>query len=321
MAELVTFGIDISHHQGAFDLERAHREGVEFVMLKSTEGADFIDGRFASNLASARRVGLLVGAYHYQRSNASAAAQANLIERVVPSDVPIIIDVESGSGSVALTRDIVARLRTAGYRVPLLYLPNWYWEQIGSPSLTGLPPLWSSRYPDMRSGNIIAEYGRVPSWFWNGYGGLPVHVLQYTSAAQVAGVLNVDANAFRGTRTQLATLLNGQAQVREDDVNQDEKIGDAGPGSLNHTWLNTNQLVNNKNFGLAALNVRIGQALTQLNAVQGALTQNQAALLAAIEADATDQVDVSALAAALTDALGTDVARAVADELQRRLSA
>ena len=210
-----TFGIDISHHQGAFDLARAAREGIAFVFLKATEGGGLVDARFAENLANARRSGLLVAAYHYQRAGVSAAEQVAHIGRVVPKHVPVIPDVESGGGGVALIRDVVARLRAAGYRVPLLYLPRWYWQQLGSPSLAGLPPLWSSRYPDNLPGTIPDEWVDVPAHYWEGYGGLPVAVLQFTSSASVAGREPIDANAFRGTRAQLAALINGSNEEEE----------------------------------------------------------------------------------------------------------
>lgn len=215
---MVLFGVDVSHHQGTNPfLARARDEGIEFVFIKATEGASFVDPRFFTNLRQARTAGQLVAAYHYQRSGTSAQAQANMVHRVVPLDVPVIIDVEDGSGGVSLTRELTDRLRALGYRVPLLYLPRWYWQQLGTPSLAGLPSLWSSRYPDTVIGDLRDEWARVPSHYWTGYGGLDVAVLQFTSSARVAGVAPLDANAFRGTRAQLAALLGYQ---QEEDVRQ-----------------------------------------------------------------------------------------------------
>jgi hypothetical protein len=211
---MVTFGLDISHHQDLrLDLAQCRREGVEFVFIKATEGASFVDSEFAANLAEARAAGLLAGAYHYVRSSASAAAQVANVQRVVPRDVPVIPDVEANSGGVDLVRDNVNRLRAAGYSVPLSYIPRWYWQQLGQPSLAGLPPLWSSRYPDNIVGSIADEWADVPPHYWNGYGGLEVAVLQFTSSARIAGHQPLDANAFRGTRDQLAALLGS----KEDD--------------------------------------------------------------------------------------------------------
>ena len=79
---MVTFGLDISHHQDIrLDLAQCRREGIEFVFLKATEGAGFVDSEFAANLAEARAAGMLVGAYHYVRSNASAAGSSPNGER------------------------------------------------------------------------------------------------------------------------------------------------------------------------------------------------------------------------------------------------
>lgn len=238
------FGLDISHHQDlALDLARAKREGISFVFIKATEGNTFLDSEFAANLAEARRAGLQVAAYHYVRASAGAALQVAWISRHVPKDVPVILDVEANSGAIALTRDLVARLKAAGYRVPLLYLPRWYWQQIGSPSLVGLPPLWSSRYPDNVVGTIADEWADVPAHYWDGYGGLPVAVLQFTSSAAIAGHQPLDANAYRGTPQQLAALLGGTPQ-QEDDMQLTDrvdwaKINELGPDFLGHKILGT----------------------------------------------------------------------------------
>src|SRR3712207_2563902 len=99
----ITFGLDISHHQNlALDLAQCRREGIEFVFLKATEGSSFIDSEFGANLVEARGAGLLVCAYHYLRDTASAQAQVDHITRVVPRDVPVLPDVEAGSGRVGL---------------------------------------------------------------------------------------------------------------------------------------------------------------------------------------------------------------------------
>ena len=218
------FGIDISHHQGSFDVERAAREGIDFFIFKATEGSGFTDSRFAENVAKARKTGKPFAAYHYQRSGISAAAQVAHIKKVVSRDIPVIPDVETNSGGVALTRDIVSRLRSAGYSVPLLYLPRWYWQQLGSPSLVGLPPLWSSRYPDNEVGDIRDEYADVPAHYWDGYGGLRVVVLQFTSSARVAGRSPIDGNAFRGTLAQLRALFHSTGGGGAPSTPQQEDI-------------------------------------------------------------------------------------------------
>lgn len=219
---MVTFGLDISHHQDlGLDLAQCRREGIEFVFIKSSEGASFVDPEFATNLAEAKAAGQLVAAYHYVRSNASVAAQVANVQRTVPAGVPIIPDVEANSGGIAPVREFVDWLRAVGYSVPLLYLPRWYWQQLGRPTLAGLPPLWSSRYPDNIVGSLQDEWADVPATYWIGYGGLEVEVLQFTSSTRIAGHQPLDANAYRGTRDQLAALLGGgrpQSNTGVDDM-------------------------------------------------------------------------------------------------------
>jgi hypothetical protein len=212
-----TFGLDLSHHNGVVDLARAQREGVSYVLLKATEGVGFVDSMFARNLTAARNISMLAVAYHYLRSNASATAQVAQVVKVVPKSVPLIPDVEADSGGIGLVREFVTRARAAGYVVPLLYLPRWYWQQIGSPDLRGLPPLWSSRYPDNIAGTIGDEFEDVPASHWQGYGGLPVALLQFTSSAIGSWRGKLDANVFRGTKAQLIALLTGKRGVDEED--------------------------------------------------------------------------------------------------------
>ncbi|GAA5156844.1 hypothetical protein GCM10023214_15150 [Amycolatopsis dongchuanensis] len=47
----------------------------------------------------------------------------------------------------------------------------------------------------------------MPASYWDGYGGLPVLLLQFTSSASAPSLSPYDANAFRGTPQQLASLF------------------------------------------------------------------------------------------------------------------
>jgi lysozyme len=201
----VLFGVDLSHHKPGFDFGRARREGITFALLKASEGDSMSDATFTPYLTASRKAGLLTAAYHYQRADAAVSAQVRRVTSMVPRDVPVAVDVEANSGSVALTRQLIGALKLAGYRVPWVYLPRWYWQQIGSPSLAGLPPLWSSRYPSMSVASATATYRSVPESYWSGYGGLNVELLQYTSSAAVANYTagSIDVSAFRGSLAQL----------------------------------------------------------------------------------------------------------------------
>lgn len=262
----VVFGLDISHYQDrALDLKRVAREGLRFVFLKAGEGGNYVDPEFASNLAEARAAGLLVGAYWFIRQNASPAQHVAKIRQVVPHDVVLIPDVEVASDKTWPTRShatgCLGAIKAAGYRVPLSYIPLWFWRDYWhSPTLIGWPPLWSSRYPDNVVGTLAAEWDDVPTRFWDGYGGLPVAVLQFTSSARIAGHQPLDANAFRGTLQQLAGLFGDTAPTapkEDDDMQPTDTVRDPGPNRWGHTWLNTNQVVNNGAHGLVAISRKL----------------------------------------------------------------
>ena len=65
-----TFGIDISRWQGDFDLRRAVKEGVRFVILKGGGGDDglYVDGKFEENYRKAKELGLPVGCYWFSKA-------------------------------------------------------------------------------------------------------------------------------------------------------------------------------------------------------------------------------------------------------------
>jgi lysozyme len=228
MADLL-FGVDVSHHKPNFDFAQARREGIDFALLKASEGDSMSDATFAPYLAASRKAGLLTAAYHYQRADAAVSAQVRRIASTVPRDVPVAVDVEDRSGSVTLTRQLITALHLAGYHVPWLYLPRWYWQRLGAPSLAGLPPLWSSRYPSMAVRSPTAHYRSVEADYWSGYGSLDVELLQFTSSAAVANYRSgsIDVSAFRGSRAQLAARFATNAGSRPSAATPDASIPSA----------------------------------------------------------------------------------------------
>ena len=66
-------GIDVSYAQGRVDWEDARRAGIDFAMVKVSQGkllanpavGPFVDPRARENLAGAARAGIPVGVYHY----------------------------------------------------------------------------------------------------------------------------------------------------------------------------------------------------------------------------------------------------------------
>ena len=61
-------GIDLSHYQGEVFWEAiGENTKMTYVYIKATEGGDWIDDKFESNIQLAHRHGLKVGSYHFYR--------------------------------------------------------------------------------------------------------------------------------------------------------------------------------------------------------------------------------------------------------------
>lgn len=215
------FGIDISNWQEGVNYNLLKQNGIDFAIIKSTEGETFRDKMFNAHLNGCKNAGMVVAAYHYVRGG-NAEAQLSNIKSVVPKNIPIILDIEDGAGDMNSIRRLLALLQNDGYKTPLIYIPEWYWNKIGKPSLSGLPANWWSWYPD-NSGHTRTFYegiSMVPPRIWNGFGGLPVQIVQFTSTGRVLNSArqpvgynaNLDLNAYKGSIEDLYNLFSQKSQ-------------------------------------------------------------------------------------------------------------
>lgn len=192
---------DVSNHNGAMVLEA----GTVAVSAKATEGATFTDSFYGHFKAEAARVGAVFFSYHFLHKG-NGAAQAKHCFTVVGAGVPVMVDCEPTTGSNPTVQDVadfVTEYRALGGLVSLVYLPKWFWKNLGSPSLTALATL--------RLGLVSSAYPAAYSDTGEGWApyaaGQPVPaVWQYTDKLSYAGQ-SVDFNAYRGTADQLKALI------------------------------------------------------------------------------------------------------------------
>jgi hypothetical protein len=206
--------LDLSNHKPGVNLDKFKEWGWAGLGLKATEGDYFTDRLFAPYLDYARAIDFPVFAYHWQIRDISVSRQVAHVRRVVPLDCPLALDAEryssngvvyhSGSGRV--TRDLCDGLRQAGYSLKWNYTPYWYWSEQGRPDLSGTPPLWGSSYGANRPGSARANLDTVSPEAFNGYGNVPMTMLQYTSLGQPG---NLDFNLFKGTVADFRSYLYG----------------------------------------------------------------------------------------------------------------
>ncbi|MEJ6013298.1 peptidoglycan DD-metalloendopeptidase family protein [Corynebacterium sp. H127] len=236
------FGVDVSEHQDGMSLKQARDEGMEFAILRLCDGTH-ADTAFRSHLADAESAGLLVSAYWYLRApseGTSIAQQVDVIDVQMGGrrDISVWIDVESVGPEPEYRKLLTGEdvweakreLERRGYHVPGVYSGRWYWEYMpgGEPSMDGLGALWCSNYGGDRDGTPSEIYQADGGDAHNGWkyplGDRRPDILQFSSKADVAGFAEVDVNAFRGSRDQLAALFN--ITESETDMNLFQSIAD-----------------------------------------------------------------------------------------------
>ena len=206
---MTTYGLDESHYQLGLDIGADHlvRQGYRFFIPKASEGASYIDPTFWAKWQQVKAAGALGAAYHFL-TRSPAVQQADNCVKAIHGDrsIRIMIDLEAYGATMADARAFRAEMHRRGYRVTLLYLSHWYWQQIGAPALTGWT-LVSSAYPSSAHAYGSALYPGDNGSGWTPYGGVTPTLSQFASSGEVDGYSgNVDLDAFRGTLAQLRAL-------------------------------------------------------------------------------------------------------------------
>lgn len=176
-------GIDVSYAQGVIDWAAVRGDGVEFAMIKATQGHAlsssaylFTDRRFPDNIRGAAASGIKCGVYHYltARTVSDAHAEAEHFCRTIEPYKPRIelwaaVDVEEDkylprnkTTLTAIVDAFCAYVAAEGYR-PMLYTnPNYLIYRLGDVSKYDLwLALWrdKSRTPIGYDNMAIWQYG------------------------------------------------------------------------------------------------------------------------------------------------------------------
>lgn len=191
-------GIDVSHHQKNIDWQKVKNTGIEFVIIKATEGVDYVDDMFKSHYEGAKSVGLKVGVYHFATPSTveDAKNEANDFLKAIGGlelDIAPVLDFEQSKGvnPYTLTRIALKWLWTVEEALkakPIFYsYPAFIKTKVYADDLKDYP-LWIAHYN--------TEKPNIKPWnefkFW-----------QHTSDGQVDGINGrVDMNYFNGTFEQ-----------------------------------------------------------------------------------------------------------------------
>lgn len=139
-------GVDVSAYQSSFD-----GDGVDFVLIKATEGRSYVNPRLAEQTKRARDAECVVGFYHFLwPGNITAQAEYFLSKAPEKEGELLAVDwEENGEGTRASNAEKDSFIRTVkrlrpGHRV-LLYCNRYFWLNHDTTSYAG-DGLWIADY-------------------------------------------------------------------------------------------------------------------------------------------------------------------------------
>jgi GH25 family lysozyme M1 (1,4-beta-N-acetylmuramidase) len=204
-------GIDVSHWQGAINWGSVKSSGISFAYIKATEGTGFKDSRFNTNYTAAHNAGVIRGAYHFARPNASGgAAQADYFASNGGAwsrdnlTLPGMLDLEGGCyglSQASMQNWILSfyneyKARTG--RDVLIYTSSSWWNSCtgGWSGMSARSPLWVANWTSAADPTIPNGFPYATVW-------------QYTDSGSVSGVPGaVDRDRFNGDHSRLLALAN-----------------------------------------------------------------------------------------------------------------
>ena len=190
---------DLSHWQSSVNFAALAADGVIGVILKATQGTQWVDATFAPRAQQALSAGLLLGAYHFADASAPDAQAAHFLSvagSIVGPSGPLAIDIEAnaigGTVTVEQGAEIAARVAMDTGRNPLVYISRYGPDLNG----TGLPngvlarcPLWLPNYTAFTNPSLPRGWTTWTQW-------------QYTQTPY-------DRSRFNGTTEQLRAWWSG----------------------------------------------------------------------------------------------------------------
>jgi hypothetical protein len=187
------FYYDVSSYQGQTQLP----SDAAAIVAKATEGTYYKDSEYSWFKQQAANRGLPFSGYHFLIEGEDPAAQAQYYHDFA-GNTPCMLDVETTGSShptVDQTLKFMEALHGLGGHVWGVYIPRWYWSQVG-----GDLNLLVAAGAVIISSNYTSYADDGPGW--QAYGGATPTMWQFTSTP-------LDKNAFKGTPAELASIING----------------------------------------------------------------------------------------------------------------
>lgn len=233
-------GVDLSNWQAELtDAKVLTGAGVEFVILKLSEGTSFADGSFSEKYRMCRDAGIAVGAYVYSHAadERGGEAEAEYALKLLGGralDLPVYLDVEGdilSAGKTALmasARAFGKRIMSAGYRAGVYASLSPFRTVLNSAELRGEGfSVWCASYGGSTPGIDCDIWQYSDTGRLSGYSGcvdMDLMINDILPEPADTGVTREDAEikrwnaemstlcrGFYGTQVELLQLLLGLA--------------------------------------------------------------------------------------------------------------
>lgn len=193
-------GIDVSNNNGSIDWSKVKKDGYQFAYIKASEGTNFKDTLFGSNVEKAKKAGIHTGAYHFGRPSGSpddGEEEAKLfISMMDKADTDLLpaLDLEATKLNTEQTAkwvdSFISYVKKQTGKDVIIYTGLWFVDQYqGLSEKLSKYPLWVSYYKE----------SAPPDNGWDNW-----TIWQYTSKGDVSGI---SGKADLNVATSLDVLL------------------------------------------------------------------------------------------------------------------
>ena len=199
--------VDISHHNGTVNFNKAKEDGILGVIQKATQGQTGVDPTYKSNRTKANDAELLWGAYHFATGSDGLKQAEHFLDVLGDaSQTLLVLDFEPNPTGPSMTleeaRAFATHINEATGRFPGLYSGHYIKQLLGVNKDPILAKCWF----------WLAQYGPTPvvppNWStWT--------MWQYTDGAigpephKVNGIGRCDRDKFNGNEAGLRKLWAG----------------------------------------------------------------------------------------------------------------
>lgn len=196
--------IDLSHHNANPDFVKARADGVAGIIHKATQGAGFVDHKYAPRKPVALAAGLLWGAYHFGTSANVAQQVQNFLDTTHPDGSFVLaLDFEKNdpnpgdSMSLAQAKQFLTAVEAQTGQKPVLYTSRGYMNEVVGPN----PDPTLAQYR-LRWARYADQPGLHPTWpkYW---------LWQHTDGTHgpekkyVTGIGKCDCDTYDGSEDEL----------------------------------------------------------------------------------------------------------------------